>query len=103
MAKKRKIDARTKINILERHLKKKEAISLLCEEHGFTPGSLYQWQDTLFSRGHMVFDTKSGRPADVDRRDKEIAELRAKLASKDSVISELTEVLIREKKLNGVT
>jgi transposase len=103
MAKNRKFDSRTKISILERHLKKKEAISTLCDEHNVTPGAIYQWQDALFSRGHTVFEAKAGRPADLGRRDKEIAELRAKLASKDNVISELTEVLVREKKLNGAT
>jgi len=103
MTKKRKFDSKTKINVLKRHLQKKEPISNLCEEHGFTPGSLYQWQDTLFSRGHMVFENRVGRPVDSARQNSEIAELKKRLAAKDSVISELTEVLVREKKFNGAT
>lgn len=103
MAKQRKFDSKTKIDVLKRHLQKKEAISTLCAELGFTPGAIYQWQETLFSRGHMVFDSKLGRPADHSKRDKEIEDLRKKLAMKNAVISELTEELIREKKLVGVT
>lgn len=103
MAKKRKFDANTKINVLKRHLQKKEPVSTLCEEHGFTPGSLYQWQETLFSRGHIVFENKTGRPIDITRQNSEIEELKKRLAMKDAVISELTEVLVREKKFNGAT
>lgn len=103
MAKKRKFDSKTKINVLKRHLQKKEPVSSLCEEHGFTPGSLYQWQDTLFSRGHVVFESKVGRPVDTARQNNEIEELKKRLAAKDAVISELTEFLVREKKFNGAT
>ena len=103
MAKKRKFDSITKINVLKRYLQKKELVSALCEEHGFTPGSLYQWQDTLFSRGHIVFENRGGRPVDSARQNTEIEDLKKRLAMKDAVISELTEVLVREKKFNGAT
>ena len=103
MPKKRRFDAKTKINVLQNHLQKKQPISALCEEHGVTPGSVYQWQETLFSRGHILFESKLGRPADTSKRDAEIKELKQRIAAKDAVIGELTEVLIREKKFNGVT
>ena len=103
MAKRRKFDSKTKISVLKRHLQKKESISSLCEELGSTPGSIYQWQETLFSRGHVVFENKTGRPTDITRQSREIEELKKRLAMKDAVISELSEVLIREKKFNGVT
>jgi transposase-like protein len=103
MKKKQSFDATTKISVLKRHLQKKEPISSLCEEHGFTPGSVYQWQETLFNRGHIVFENKTGRPTIEKNRDQEIEELKKKLSVKNAVISELTEELIREKKLFGVT
>lgn len=101
MKTKRNFDSKIKIGVLQRHLQKKEPISKLCEEHGFTPGAVYQWQETLFSRGHMVFENKIGRPVDSTNQAKEIEELKKRLATKDAVISELTEVLVREKKFNG--
>ena len=69
MNKKRKFDSKTKISVLKRSLQKKEPISNLCEEYGFTPGSIYQWQDLLFDRGHIVFEGKAGRPRDEKKRD----------------------------------
>ena len=103
MAKKRKFDSKTKISVLKRSLQKKESISSLCEEYGLTPGSVYQWQELLFDRGHIVFENKTGRPRDEKKYSDEVAELRKKLTMKNAVISELTEELIREKKLVGVT
>jgi transposase-like protein len=103
MSKRKRFEATTKVSILKRHLQKKESISELCEEHGCTPGSVYQWQETLFSRGHKVFENKTGRPVNEKARDKKIAGLEAKLNSKNAIISELMEELLQEKNRGGAT
>lgn len=102
MARRKRFEAKTKVKILKRHLQKKEAVSSLCEEYDFVPGSLYQWQEILFSRGHICFENKLGRPKDEKKRDEKISHLEKKLEAKNEVISELMEELLKEKKLAGV-
>ncbi len=101
MPERKKFDSQTKVSILRRHLQKKEKISDLCEEFGFTPGTYYQWQDTLFSRGHTCFDVKNGRPVDEKKQKVKLVELEQKIDRKNKVISELMEELLLEKKLGG--
>lgn len=103
MAHQKKIGSKEKIDVLRKHLQKKEAVSALCKEHGFTPGAFYQWQETLFSRGHLCFETsRIGRPVDEKIKDKRISDLENKLNTKNQIISELMEELLKEKKLAGV-
>ena len=102
MAKRKKFSAQTKIQILKKHLQKNKAISELCTEHECAPGSIYQWQETLFSRGHQLFENKTGRPVDSRKADARLTEVEKKLAAKNAIIAELMEELLKEKKLNGV-
>lgn len=105
MARRKNFPAQVKSSILKQHLVKKKAVSELCEAHGCSPGSIYQWQDTLFSRAHEIFETgqkKVGRPKDHAALEKKTSDLEEKLAAKNAIISELMEELLREKKLAGV-
>ena len=102
MAKRKKFSSRTKVDILQQYLQKKAAITDLCKQHECSPGSVYQWQETLFSRGHQVFENKVGRPIDENKRDARLKAAEEKLATKNAIIAELMEELLREKKLNGV-
>lgn len=102
MAIRKNFPAKTKAEILKKHLQKKNPISELCESYGCAPGSVYQWQDTLFTRAHEVFDNKRGRPVDQKARAQKEAALEAKLADKNAVIAELLEELLAVKKSIGV-
>lgn len=105
MAKRKRFAAQTKASILKQHLQKKVAISDLCEQNGCTPGSVYQWQETMFSRVHELFESSAnrvGRPRDQAAREQKMDDLEKKLASKNAVIAELMEELLKEKKLAGV-
>ena len=102
MAKIKKFSSRTKVDILQQYLQKKVAMTAICKEHECSPGSVYQWQDTLFSRGHQLFENKTGRPVDIQKQDVKLKEIEEKLAMKNAIIAELMEELLKEKKLNGV-
>ena len=57
----------------------------------------------LFSCGHLCFETsRIGRPVDEKIKDKRISDLENKLNTKNQIISELMEELLKEKKLAGV-
>ena len=104
MARRKNFSSSTKASILKQHLQKKKAISDLCEENDCTPGSIYQWQEALFSRAHIIFEksgNKVGRPRDESLREKKMDALEKKLQSKNEIISELMEELLKEKKLAG--
>ena len=102
MTNRKHFSSQTKIDILKKHLQKKEAISEICGEFGCAPGSVYQWQETLFSRGHQIFETKVGRPVNEKAKNERISALEEKLQNKNAVIAELMEELLKEKKLAGV-
>ena len=101
MVKRKKFDSKTKVGILKRYLQKKEPVSNLCEELGCTPGSVYQWQEILFNRGHLAFENKTGRPVNEQARDAKIKEMENKLINKNEVISKLLEELLQAKKSIG--
>jgi transposase len=98
--KSKRLDADSKIKVLQRHLMYKKPVSELCEEFGIQPSVFYTWQRDLFARGATLFDSKPG-PRKVDRTDERIAFLEAKLAKKDEVIAELLEEHVALKKSLG--
>lgn len=106
MAKLKRFSAKDKATVLKKHLQKKVTISDVCNEYGCSPGSVYQWQDTLFSRAHMIFESSAnrvGRPQDCATQSRKMEEIEKKLAAKNAIIAELMEELLLEKKLAGVT
>ena len=97
MAKRKKFSPQTEAEILKKHLQKKEAMSDLCTQYECTPGSVYQWQDLLFSRAHQCFENKTGRPVDEKLHQANQKALQEKLAMKNAVIAELMEELLKKK------
>jgi len=104
--KQKRITAETKLAIVKSHLMGKKPISELSEKYGVPPSSIYQWQNQLFTGGISAFERKndrqSGRGA-VSRYEQEIADLKEKLATKNEVVGEIMEEMIKLKKANGVT
>jgi transposase-like protein len=90
--------ATEKVAILRRHLIDHVAVSSLCDEYQLQPTQFYRWQRQFFENGAAVF-----APARSDRAplEQENAALKAKLARKHEVLSELMEEHIRLKKTLG--
>jgi len=82
----------------------KVPVSDLCDELGIQPTQYYQWQKQFFENGAGAFERRPNR-ANLRRRedakDRAIAQLEAKLAKKNEVISELMEENIQSKKAIG--
>jgi transposase len=91
-----------KVALLREHLLDKVPVSDLCEKHGITVSHFYQWQKLFFENGQAAFTAHDKRRrAATDARDRQIAELQAKLQRKHEVLSELMEEHVQLKKALG--
>jgi transposase-like protein len=91
--------AAEKIAALRRHHLDKEPVSALCTELCIAPSMFYRWQKDLFEGGAQVF--VHTRNDELEKRDRRISELEAKLVIKNEVVSELLEEHVRLKKAHG--
>jgi transposase-like protein len=99
-----------KAAIVRRHLADKVPVSDLADEYKIQPSVIYLWIKQLLDQAERAFqqpDGKRGR-ASRDAKDRQIAELEARLArqeaklvQKNEVISELMEENVRAKKATG--
>jgi transposase-like protein len=91
-----------KVAVLRRHLIEKVPVSDLCDELGLSPNLFYLWQKTFFEQGAAAFE-RAGRKSksSEDAKDRLIAALQLRMASKNEVISELMEENVRSKKELG--
>ena len=91
-----------KVAILRRHLIDKVPVSDLCDELQLNPNQFYIWQKTFFEQGAAAFERIARKGQSVaDAKDRQIAALQLKLATKNEVISELLEENVRSKKESG--
>ncbi len=95
----RKFRAQEKVAILKRHLLEGHPVSEVCDAHGLNPTQFYRWQKEFFENGAAAFERTDKRTAQAELRRQ--AELESKLKKKDSVIAEIMEELIAEKKRRG--
>ena len=95
----RKFSAQEKVAILKLHLVEGESVSDICDAHGLNPTQFYRWQKEFFENGAAVFEKMDKRTAKAEQR--RVSELEAKLKKKDTVIAEIMEDLIAEKKGRG--
>ena len=74
-------------------------VSDLCDELQINPNVFYLWQKTFFEQGAAAFErlVKKGKSA-TDAKDRQIAALQLRLATKNEVIAELLEENVRSKK-----
>jgi transposase-like protein len=75
-------------------------ISDLCDRHGILPSQFYTWQKQLFENGDRAFENgkSEGRERELARQ---VEALRATLRTKNEVIAEVTEALVKTKKAVG--
>ncbi len=91
--------AEEKVAILKRHLVEKTPVSDLCDELGLNPNVFYNWQKLFFENGAAAF-ARTRKPK-VDRRDRKIEQLEAKLTRKNEVLAEVMQEHVQLKKELG--
>lgn len=89
-----------KAAIVKAHLVDGVPISQLCDEHQIQPTQFYLWQKQLFENASAAFERKN-QPAGPSPQERRIAQLEAKLATKNEVIAELMEECVSLKKVAG--
>jgi transposase-like protein len=101
-AKRRTFEPAVIMQILRRHLLKKEPISNLCDEFKIHATDFYRWQSKLLDEGEQVFlRSNGGVDSEVRHLTRERDELKARLERKHEVLSELMEEHVRLKKSLG--
>ena len=91
-----------KVALLREHLVDKIPISEVCEKNGIAVNLFYLWQKTFFENGQAAFAVNDKRrKTDTDAKDKQIADLQARLTRKHEVLSELMEEHVQLKKALG--
>ena len=95
----RKFTPQEKVAILKQHLLEGKSVSDVCDAHGLNPNVFYRWQKEFFENGAAAFEKTDKRTVQAEQR--RVAELQAQLKKKDSVIAEIMEDLIAEKKGRG--
>ena len=101
MRKKRKnYTAQEKVFILKRHLVDQVPVSDLCDEYNLQPTVFYRWQKEFFENGASAFEKINANRKKAEQ--KRIAQLEAKLQTKNEVLSELMEEHVQLKKDLGV-
>ena len=92
-----------KAEILKEHLVDKAPVSEVCNKHQLQPSVFYDWLRQV--QGNLAGALATPAPAGPSKREKELAaenaQLKAKLAKKDSVIAEIAEEYTHLKKELG--
>lgn len=86
---------------MRRHLSEKVAISDLADELGVQPSQIHTWVKQVLDQADRAFERPAGKQRAAAAKDRQIEQLRAKLADKHEVISELMEENVKAKKANG--
>jgi transposase-like protein len=96
----RHFTAQQKAEVVRRHVGGKEPVSKLAEELGVQPTLIHQWVEQLLAQAERAFERNAG-PRRDETKDRQIAQLQAKLADKNEVIAELLEEHVELKKELG--
>jgi len=92
------------MQILRLHLLEHKPISEVCQQYDLNPNLFYRWQQELFEHGAAAFERAGGVTEDraAQKLQKEVAQLKVRLASKDEVIGEIMAEQVRLKKTLGL-
>jgi transposase len=104
MTVRRKFSTQEKVQILRLHFLENRPISQICEQYQLNPTVFYRWQKELFEHGTAAFERAENGSADrkAQKLQKEIVQLRSKLAAKDEVIGEIMAEQVHLKKTLGL-
>ena len=90
-----------KADAVRRHLSGKVAASDLADELGVQPSQIHQWVKAVLDQAEKAFERSKGGGRGDQAKDRQIEQLRAKLADKNEVIAELMEENVKAKKASG--
>jgi transposase-like protein len=90
-----------KLTLLKRHHLDKVAVSDLCDEAQLQPSVFYSWQHRLFENGAVAFEGGKRSTSREQELAAQVAVLEARLATKDSVIAEISAEFVQLKKKLG--
>ena len=106
--KRRRFTADQKAAAVRRHLADKVPVSDICDELKIQPSVFYDWQRQVFEGLDGFFEQARGgkraqaaRDHELERRDERIAKLEAKIARKDEIIADISEIHLNLKKSLG--
>ena len=104
MTTRRQFSSSEKMQILRLHLLEHKPISEVCQQYDLNPNLFYRWQQELFEHGTAAFERTSAGNEDraAQKLQKEVTQLKARLASKDEVIAEIMAEQVRLKKTLGL-
>jgi transposase len=91
MKNKKNYSIEERIIILREHLEKNVPVSDLAEKYGIHPNAYYNWQKQLFEEAPQIFARKHRKEDErkISAQESEIIELKAILAKRENLISEL--------------
>ncbi len=100
MTARRQFSAQEKMQILRLHLPEYKPISEVCQQYDLNPNLFYRWQQELFEHGAVAFERTNHGVEDrsAQKLQKEVTQLKARLASKDEVIGKIMAEQVRLKK-----
>ena len=97
-----------KAAIVRRHMIDKVPVSDLCDEYGIQPSVFYSWQrqvveglEGFFAEARGGKRARLARDRELERKDAKIAALEAKVARKDEIIADISEIHLELKKSLG--
>jgi transposase len=96
----RMFSAAQKAEIVRKHLVEKVPVSTLADQYQVQPTLIHSWVKIGLSQLERAYESRA-KSIQPDRRDREIALLKEKLAAKNEVISELMEENVLAKKELG--
>ena len=104
MSKRRNLTPPQKVAIVRAHLIEGTPVSDLCDKHRIHPTQYYAWQKQIFENAEQCFGRKTNSANErrqENAQQKKIAELEARIQSKNEVVAELLEEHVKLKKATG--
>jgi transposase-like protein len=91
MKNKKNYSIEEKIIILREHLEKNVPVGELAEKYGIYPNAYYKWQKQLFEEAPQILARKHRKEDErkISAQERENTELKAVLAKRENLISEL--------------
>lgn len=90
-----------KAQIVRRHVAGKEPVSNLADEFGLQPSLIHGWVNLVLAQAERVFDRPNGKRRQEEAEARKVAQLEAKLVTKNEVIAELMQEHVQLKKELG--
>jgi transposase-like protein len=104
MSKRQYLTPEQKVAIVREHLIDDTPVSDICDKYGIHPTQYYSWQKQLFENAPACFERKKNSfnaRRQEDSQQQRIAELEAKIQTKNEVVAELLEEHVKLKKASG--